>query len=71
MTARIPLLDLETQHRPIREELIRALTRVGKHFARARELFVLERASVTGNLGGVARGERNAVRKQLKGYLGL
>ena len=50
---------------------IRALTTKEKHYARARELFILDRAAILDVKGGLGRGERNAVRKQLKSFLSL
>ena len=53
---RIPLLDLEAQHRPLREELLRAMARVvdSQHFIMGEEVKQLEKeiAAYT----GVARG---------------
>src|SRR5215469_1246157 len=55
-TKRIPLLDLQAQHRPLREELMRAMARVvdSQHFIMGEEVKQLEKeiAAYT----GVARG---------------
>src|SRR5690348_12721957 len=55
-TKRIPLLDLEAQHRPLRDELLQAMTRVmdSQHFIMGPEVKQLEQeiAAYT----GVARG---------------
>ena len=55
-TKRIPLLDLEAQHRPLRDELLRAMTRVmdSQHFIMGPEVKQLEQEIAT--YTGVARG---------------
>ena len=55
-TKRIPLLDLEAQHRPLREELLGAMTRVmdSQHFIMGPEVKQLEQAIAA--YTGVARG---------------
>jgi len=57
-TKRIPLLDLEAQHRPLRDELLRAMTRVvdSQHFIMGAEVKQLEKeiAAYTGVTHGVA-----------------
>ena len=56
-TKRIPLLDLEAQHRPLREELLAAMTRVmdSQHFIMGKEVKQLESeiAAYTGVLRAV------------------
>jgi dTDP-4-amino-4,6-dideoxygalactose transaminase len=54
-TKRIPLLDLEAQHRPLRDELLRAMTRVmdSQHFIMGPEVKQLEQEIAT--YTGVAR----------------
>jgi hypothetical protein len=71
----VPLIgeaDLQTpEDQDIEIRSIRGLPAKEKHVARVRELFVLERASVLQNKGGLGRGERNAVRKLLKSFLAI
>lgn len=56
-TKRIPLLDLEAQHRPLRDELLRAMTRVmdSQHFIMGEDVKQLEKeiAAYTGVSRGV------------------
>ena len=55
-TKRIPLLDLQAQHRPLREELMHAMARVvdSQHFIMGEEVKQLEKEIAT--YTGVARG---------------